>query len=120
MLSACEVRFVKEMIDLSAHQVKVASRWRRSLEFVRNMITRIVEVVYYGAKLSRTNTILLPLWLLFPLFLFLTSDWIGLLVVFQAVTVAVRIRNTAVAKTLAACSATSVSSTGGKGEHHAL
>jgi hypothetical protein len=111
---------VKEMIDFSAHQVKVPSHWRRNLEFVRNRITRIVEVVYYGAKLSRTNTVLLPLWLLFPLFLFLTSDWIGLLVVFQALTAAVRMRNIAAVKTLATCSATSVSSNKGEGEHRAL
>jgi hypothetical protein len=111
---------VKEMIKFSAHQVKVASRWRRSLKLVRNMMARIVEVVYYGAKLSRTNTILLPLWLLFPLFLILTSDWIGLLVIFQAVTVAVRMQNTAAEKTLAACSATSVSSNRGEGEYRVL
>jgi hypothetical protein len=111
---------VKEMVNFSAHQVKAASPWRRSLELVRNKITRIVEVVYFGAKLSRTNSVLLPLWLLFPLFLFLTSDWIGLLVVFQAVTVAVRMRNTAAAKTLAVCAATSISSNRGNGEYRAL
>jgi hypothetical protein len=111
---------VKEIIDSSAHQVKVASLWHRSLKLVRNRITRIVEVVYYGAKLSRTNAVLLPLWLLFPVFLILTSDWIGLLVIFQAVTVAVRMGNTAAAKTLAACSAADASSARGNGEYRAL
>lgn len=120
MLSTYEVRVVKEMGYLSAQQVKVVSRWCRGLKFIRNGITRIVEVIYYGAKLSRTTTILLPLWLLFPLFLFLTSDWIGLLVVFQAMTMAVRMRNTAAAKTLAGCAAGRMSSSRGKGEYRVL
>ena len=110
MLNTCEVGVMKEMSYFSAHEVKVASHWRRGHKFVRNRIRRIVEVIYYGAKLSRTNTVLLPLWLLFPLFLFLTSDWIGLLVVFQAMTMAVRMRNRADGTTLVACSAASMSS----------
>lgn len=112
MLNTCEVGVVKEMSYFFAREVKMASRRRRGHKFVRNRIRRIVELVYYGAKLSRTNSVLLSLWLLFPLLLFLTSDWIGLLVVFQAMTMAVRMRNRADGKTLVACSVSSMSSKG--------
>lgn len=63
---------------------------------------------------------LFSLWLVFPLFLMLTSDWIGLLVAFQAITSAVRLQNAPAAKTLAACSSANVSANNVKGECRVL
>jgi hypothetical protein len=80
----------------------------------------MIEVVNSGSKIFRMNPALLSLWLLFPLFLTLTSDWIGLLVVFQAMSAAVRLRNAPAAKTLAACSSTVVPAKRVKGEYRVL
>lgn len=107
---------MKEMIYCSARHGKMALAWRRCLKVVRNRITRIVEVVYYGVRLARTNTIFLPLLLLLPLFLILTSDWIGVLVVFQATSAAVRMRSKETAREVAACSLISAQSDRCKGE----
>lgn len=111
---------MKEMIHFSAHQAKAASTLSRILELVRNKTTRAINVVCSDSKHLRTNAVLLSLWLIFPLFLFLTSDWIGLLVIFQAMTAAVRMRNSAAAETLAACSSSGVSLNRGKGDYRAL
>ena len=93
-----------ETINFSAHLAKVASLWRRSPELVRNGLRAMMKAVRSGSKLIRMNAALFSLWLLFPLFLLLTRDWIGLLVVFQAMTAAGRLRSTPAAKRLAAFS----------------
>jgi hypothetical protein len=113
------IRFVKESIHFSAHQAKVHSHWRRSLALIRNKLTRIVEGACFGSKHVRRNVVLLSFWLLFPFSLILTRDWIGLLVIFQVMTGAVRMQNVAAAKALAACSPTSMRSNWAKGEYRA-
>ena len=105
-----------EMTHFLARLAKVASLWRRSAKFVPNRLRSMSEVIGSGSKVFRMNPVVFCLWLLYPFFLILTSDWIGLLVVFQAMTAAVRLRNTAAAKTLAAFSSMSTASDNCKGE----
>lgn len=105
-----------ETIHLTACLAKVASLWRRSAEPVRSRLRPMIEVVCAGSKVCRMNPVIFSLWLLFPFFLVLTSDWIGLLVVFQATTAAVRLRNTAAVKTLAAYANMSTAANHCKGE----
>lgn len=62
------------------------------------------------------NSALLFMWFLFPLLLIVTSDWIGLFVIFQALTAAVRLRALPAARTLAAFSSVDVVSVGCEGE----
>jgi hypothetical protein len=109
-----------EMINFSTNAATPASFWGRGLEPVRNRLKPLIEVVCAGSKVLRINPVLCFLWLLFPLSLILISDWIGLLVVFQAATVAVRLRNTPAAKTLAPCSPTSASANPLQGEYRVL
>lgn len=109
-----------EMIHFSAHAATVISLWRRGPELLRNRLRPMMEVICSGSKTFAMNPALFSLWLLFPLFLVLTSDWIGLLVIFQAVTAAVRLRNTPAVKSPATCSSTCVSANGIKGEYRVL
>jgi hypothetical protein len=64
----------------------------------------MIRAVRSGSRLIRMNSALFSLWALFPLLLLVTSDWIGLLVVFQAMTAAARLRSAPAAKSLAAFS----------------
>lgn len=105
-----------EKVHFSACQAKVASLWRRSAKLVPNRLRPMIEVISSGSKVFRMNPVVFLPWLLFPFFLILTSDWIGLLVVFQAMTAAVRLRNRAAAKTLAAFSSMSAAPDNCKGE----
>jgi hypothetical protein len=111
---------VREMIHFPAHPATAASPWRRSAELVRNELGSIFEIVCSGSKIFRMNAIFFSLWLMFPLFLFLTSDWIGLLVVFQAIAAALRLRIAPAATALAVCSSTRVSANSFKGEYRVL
>jgi hypothetical protein len=94
---------VKETVNFSARLDKSASPWHRG---------PMLEMVSSGSRIFRMNSALFSLWFLFPLLLIVTSDWIGLLVVFQALTAAVRLRALPAAKTLAAFSSIDGSSTG--------
>lgn len=67
--------------------------WRRSLRHAPKRLRPLLAVVSSGSKILETNRISCFLWLLLPLFLILSSDWIGILVVFQAMTTALRLRN---------------------------
>jgi hypothetical protein len=111
---------VAKMTSFPAPPATVSSPWRHSRELVRNRLRPMIAVVSSGSKLLRKNSALFYLWLLFPLFLVLTSDWIGLLIVFQAMTAAVRLRNAPAAQTIAACSSPSVSARRVKGGYRAL
>ncbi len=93
-----------DMIRIPEHKARVAALWRRSPEPVRSTLRPMIRVVRSGSRLVRMNSALFSLWVLFPLLLLFTSDWIGLLVVFQAMTAAVRLRSTPAAKSLAAFS----------------
>lgn len=114
------IRFVAATIKLPAHPATGASPWRRGPVLVWDGLRPVFEVVCSGSKVFRMNAALFSLWLLFPLFLVLTSDWIGLLVVFQAMTAAARLRNVPAAKALAACSSTRTSANRVKGEYRVL
>jgi len=107
---------VTEMTRFSACLAKVASLSRRSAKFVPNRLRPTIVVICSGSKVFRMNPVVFSLWLLFPFSLILTSDWIGLLVVFQAMTAAVRLRKTAAAETLAAFSSMSAAPGNCKGE----
>lgn len=109
-----------ETINFSTHAATPASIWGRGLEPVRKRLKPLFEVVCEGSKVLRINPALCFLWLLFPLSLILISDWIGLLVLFQAATVAVRLRNAPAAKTLATCSPASAPANPIRGEYRAL
>lgn len=91
---------MKEKVNFSVSLAKAVSFRHRSP--VSNWFNPVLEVVSYGSKVFRVHAALFALWFLFPLFLVVTSDWIGLLVVFQALTAAVRLRTIPAAKTLAA------------------
>lgn len=93
-----------EMIEFYARLVKVASHWRRSLGCGWQRLKPTIKAVCSRSRLLRVNVIALSLWLLFPLLLRMTSDWIGLLAAFQVMTAAVRLRNAPAAKALAAFS----------------
>lgn len=108
---------MREMIHFHAHTATAASCRRRNSELVRDRLAPMLEVVCSGSRIFRTNAILFSLWLMFPLFLILTSDWIGLLVVFQAITAALRLR---IAPALAVCPSTRVSANRVKGEYRVL
>lgn len=109
-----------ETINTLASRATPDSPRRRSFEPVRKRLKPLLEVVNSGSKVLRINPVVFSLWLLLPLFLTLTSDWIGLLVVFQAMTAAVRLRKASPARTLAACSPASVSTSRVKGECRGL
>ncbi len=94
---------MKENVNFSARPAKAALLWRRG---------PMLEMVSSGSRTLRMNSTLFSLWFLFPLLLIVTSDWIGLLVIFQALTAAVRLRTLPAAKTLAAFSSIDGSSTG--------
>ena len=98
-----------EKINFLTHPAAPATLWGRSFEPVRKRFKPMLEVVRSGSKTLRINPVLCFLWFLFPLSLILISDWIGLLVVFQAATVALRLRNAPAAKTLAASASKSAS-----------
>lgn len=114
------IRSVAAMIHFPAHPATVASLWRGGSELLRNRLRPLFEVIDSGSRIFRMNTALFSLWLLFPLFLILTSDWIGLLVVFQAMTAAVRLRSAPAAKALAVSPCTSVSANRVEGEYRVL
>jgi hypothetical protein len=101
-----EVRPVAELITFPAHSANPASLRERLLELARKRLQPIAEVIGSGSKVFHTNPILFSLWLLLPLSFALSSDWIGLLVVFQAMTAAVRLHNAPAANALASCSST--------------
>jgi hypothetical protein len=93
---------------------------RFRFESVRQKLKPLVEVVNSGSKVLQVNPVILFLSLLFPFFLALTSDWIGLLVVFQAATAAICLRNAPATKALVADSAMKFSTNLVKGEPRAL
>ena len=99
-----------KVVHFSASLAKVASLWRHSAKLVPNRLKPMIEVISFGSKVFRMNPVVFLVWLVFPFFLVLTSDWIGLLVVFQAMTAAVRLRNRAATKTLAGFSSMSSAS----------
>ena len=107
-----------ETIHLSAHLAKVASLWRRNRGLAPNRLRPMTEAVRSGSRVFRMNPAVFSLWLLFPMLLTLTSDWIGLLVVFQAMTAAVRLQNSPAAKTLAAVSSMSAAPNRYEGQYH--
>ncbi len=98
------IGFVKEEVNFSARLANAASFWHRSPVLDPNRRKPMLEVFSSGSKAFRVNSALFAMWFLFPLFLILSSDWIGLLVIFQALTAAVRLRTMPAAKTLAAFS----------------
>jgi len=91
--------------------------WRRSIKHARNRLEPSREVIASGFKILGPNGVLCAFWLLFPLFLILSSDWIGVLVVFQAMTAALHLRNAPAAKILSVSSSNSVPSGAIKGEY---
>lgn len=105
-----------EMAHLSACLAKVDALWRRSARLVPKRLRPMIEVISSGSKVFGMKPVVFCLWLLFPFFLVLTSDWIGLLVAFQAMTAAVRLRNTAAMKTLTGFSSMSTAPDSCKGE----
>lgn len=109
-----------ETVHFPARPATVVRPWHRGSELFRNRLARILEVISTGSKVFRMNPILFFLWILFPLFLVLTSDWIGLLVVFQAITAAVRLRHAPVARKLSYCSSSSAPASRIKGEIRVL
>lgn len=109
-----------EMVHFPAHLAAPAWFRDRLLEPAWNRLQPLVEVVRSGAKVFRMNPLLFSLWFLLPLLLVLTSDWIGVLVAFQAMTAALRLRNGPAAKALATCSSASVPANTVKGECRAL
>jgi hypothetical protein len=111
---------VAETINFLTLPATPASPRPRSPELVRNGLRPWFEVVSWGSKVFRMIPVLFSIWLLFPLFLMLTSDWIGLLIVFQAMTSAVCLQKTPAAKPLTACSSANVSANNVKGECRVL
>jgi hypothetical protein len=114
------IRLVTQMIQFPAETATVASLWRRSPELVRNRLGPMIEVVVSGSRVFRMNAAVFSLWLLFPLFLMLASDWIGLLVIFQAMTAALRLQSAPVAKADVVPSSRRASANRVKGEYRAL
>ncbi len=82
-----------EKIHFSACLAKLAAICRRSSEPVPIRLKPMLAVAGSGYKVFRINPVLFSLWFLFPVSLLLASDWIGLLVAFQAATAAVRLRD---------------------------
>lgn len=96
---------MKENINFSMRLAKQALLWHRGPVHVSNGLRPVLEMVSSGARIFRVNSALFSMWFLFPLLLIVTSDWIGLLVIFQALTAAVRLRTSPAARSLAAFSA---------------
>jgi hypothetical protein len=111
---------VAEMINFLTLPATPASPRPRSPELVRKGLRPLFEIASLGSKVFRMIPVLFSIWLLFPLFLMLTSDWIGLLIVFQAMTSAVCLQKTPAAKPVAACSSTSAPPNNVKGECRVL
>jgi hypothetical protein len=111
---------VAELITFPAHSAAPASLWERLLEPARKRLQPMAEVIGSGSKVFHINPVLFFLWLLLPLSLALSSDWIGLLVVFQAMTAALRLRPAPAASALASCSSTNRPAHTVEGECRAL
>lgn len=111
---------VTQLIHFPAETATLASLWRRSPELLRNRLRPVIEVVVSGSRIFRMNVVVFSLWLLFPLFLMLASDWIGLLVIFQAMTAALRLQNAPEARAVAVCPSRRVSAKRVKGEYRVL
>ncbi|HEV2136214.1 MAG TPA: hypothetical protein VGR47_18390 [Terracidiphilus sp.] len=109
-----------QMIHFPAETATGASLWRRSPELLRNRLRPMVEVVVSGSRVFRMNALVFSLWLLFPLFLMLASDWIGLLVIFQAMTAALRLQNAPAATAVRVRSSTRVPANRVRGEYRVL
>ena len=84
------------------------SWWRRSLKHARKRLKPLQVVVSTASETLGMSRISFFLWLLLPLCLTLSSDWIGVLVVFQSMTAALRLRNTSAVKILSSGSSTSL------------
>jgi hypothetical protein len=108
------------MIRVPTHLVTLGSSRRHNSAPLRNSLKPLFQTACSGTKILHMSSVALFLWLLFPLFLMLTSDWIGLLVVFQAMTVAVRLRDESAEKAITASSSTSISVNKFKGEYRVL
>ena len=109
-----------ETIDFRSRSASTDDTRLRGAELVRVSLARLIEIVGSGSRVFRMNPLLFFLWVLFPLFLVLTSDWIGLLVIFQAITAAVRLQNAPTAKKLAYWSPSSAPASRLKGEYRVL
>lgn len=109
-----------EMIDFPAPSATVVAPWRRGAELLRSRLQRLYEIVDSGSKVFRMNPVIFSLWFLFPLFLVVTSDWIGLLVVFQAAAAALRLQKAPVAKKLTHFSPSSAPANRIRGEYRVL
>lgn len=107
---------MKEKINSSKRIAQAVPIWHRGPVLVSAGLKPLFEMVFSGAKALRMNTALFSMWLLFPLLLIVTSDWIGLFVIFQALTAAVRLRALPAARTLAAFSSIDLVSGGCEGE----
>ncbi len=106
------------MTNLPSTPANAVSPWRRDPELVQNGSGPLFAVLCSRSKIFRMNIALFSLWLMFPLFLVLTSDWIGLLVTFQAMTMALRLRKAPAAKAFVAPSSASRGRV--KGDHRVL
>jgi hypothetical protein len=107
---------VKEKINFSKRIAQAVSISHRNPVLDSNWFKPMLEMVSSGSRIFRMNSALFSMWFLFPLLLIVTSDWIGLLVIFQALTAAVRLRALPAARTLAAFSAVDMVSGSCKGE----
>jgi hypothetical protein len=96
--------FVEENVNFSGRLAEEACIGRRRRVLVSDRLKPMLGVFSSGSRVFRANSALLSLWLVFPLMLILTSDWIGLLVIFQALTAAVRLRALPAARAMAAFS----------------
>lgn len=88
---------------------------RCTLQQVSNGLRPLNNLIHSGIKKVRKNSAFFSLWILFPFSLVMTSDWIGLLVVFQALAAAVRLRNLPAARALAAIHAGTCTCEGKRG-----
>ena len=104
--------FVKEKINFFSRIAQAVSIWHGNPVLDSNWAKPMFEKVSSGSRIFRTNSALFFMWFLFPLLLIVTSDWIGLLVIFQALTAAVRLRALPAARTLAAFSSVDMAAGG--------
>ncbi len=110
-----------ERFDSRARQANTRLALHHSISMIGTGLTQAFSTVLrFGHKTLRISGLFCLLVFLLPLFLILTKDWICVLVVVHAFTAAVRLQNAPVARTLSACSSTTVPSSAVEGEYRAF